>query len=255
MARRQINVDKYVQVSEALRKAYDDVKMGNIVRSNELREMFKPVTKPLQEIKNRLSPQSVLKEEIELRRMGEIGLKYIHMYTSRDVKTDPTFGLYAHKGSLYIGNQPVVILENNIHFSDGETFQGTDGLWQLICLRNPNNYTHDDYDNYTKIVLKSHTYRHNNDPNAKQVKSSNGYKYINIIKPILLANGIIRTKVKQGTGLQKIVTNKPVEYVYWNTLEELLEKLYILYGEIRSGNKNPSLYNEISSILEEIREI
>ena len=60
---------------------------------------------------------------------------------------------------------------------------------------------------------------------------------------------------KLGSGFRKILTNAPVEYVYWNNLDELLERLYIVYGEIKSGNDNPNLINELVNILQEIREI
>ena len=63
------------------------------------------------------------------------------------------------------------------------------------------------------------------------------------------------TPKKVGSGLRKIVTNAPVEYVYWNSFDELLERLFIVYGEIKSGNNNPNLVNELVNILQEIREI
>lgn len=260
MARRQLNVDQYVKTSAALRKAYEDIKFGNIMRSNQLGETFKPILAPLEDIKNKIyeKDSNVSDKDVALERIGDIALRYIKMYTSKDVKTDQTFGLHSAKSHLYIGSEPIVVLENNILFPDGETFHGTEGLWQLICLSEPKDFNDNDYNNYEKIILKTNNYRHNNDVHAKQVKSSRGYKYLNIIKPILQKNGILKYyKKESGSGLrlQKVITNKPVEYVYWNTLDELLEKLYILYGEIKAGNKNPSLYNEIIAILQEIREI
>jgi len=64
------------------------------------------------------------------------------------------------------------------------------------------------------------------------------------------------TAAKQGTGaLRKIVTNNPVEYVYWNSIDELLERLYILYGELKAGNSNPNIANEIVNIIQEFKEL
>jgi len=81
-------------------------------------------------------------------------------------------------------------------------------------------------------------------------------KYTSIIAPLLYKYRLIQDK-KHGTGLQKVVTkNKSdIEYVYWNTLEELLERLYILYGELKAGNTNPTIRNEIISIIQEFKEL
>ena len=46
-----------------------------------------------------------------------------------------------------------------------------------------------------------------------------------------------------------------MEYVYWNALDELLERLCIVYGEMKAGNNNPNLVNELVNILQEIKEI
>lgn len=59
---------------------------------------------------------------------------------------------------------------------------------------------------------------------------------------------------KSGKGLTKELTSNTVEYKYWNSLDELLERLYVLYGEVKARNTNPSLRNEIINILEEIKE-
>ena len=60
---------------------------------------------------------------------------------------------------------------------------------------------------------------------------------------------------KSGSGLRKILTNTPVEYIYWNTIDELLDRLCIVYGELKAGNNNPNLINEVVNILQEIREL
>lgn len=247
-------IQSYIQASVALRDAYDEVKYGKLTRSKFLAETFQPIVKPLENLNEKLTEGSHV--QIIEKSIGDTAMKYLKMYSDKSVKTDKTFGLCTKDEKMFIGGEPVVIKNNNIHFSDGEIFEGTDGLWQLLTLQKPESYTEEDYNNFAEIVMKTHSYRRNNDPDEKYLKSSSGYKYSHIVKPILIDNEILEAPLrKKGKGLQKIVTNKPVEYVYWNSLDELLEKLYIAYGEIKSGNKNPLLYNEIISILEEIREI
>lgn len=249
-------VERYVETSKALREAYEELKYGKITRSKFLAETFEPIVKPLEGLMKNEIPsiktENVKSEPEDIAKfIGDTALKYLKMYTDKSVKTDKTFGLRTRNHRMFIGSEPVQIENNNIHFPNGDVYEGTEGLWQLLTLQKPDNYTTEDRNNYAEILLKTNAYRRNNNPDETYVKSNSGYKYSHIVKPILKENSILAT----GKGLQKIVTNKPVEYVYWDTLDELLEKLYIAWGEIKSGNKNPLLYNEISSILEEIREI
>ena len=98
-------------------------------------------------------------------------------------------------------------------------FKGTRGLWELLTMENPKNYNNEDLNNYEKIILSMNSYRHNNNPSSKYVKSSTGHKYTAFIKPILE------------------------------------KKLCTVYGKIKAGNTNLNLTNEIVNILLEIREI
>jgi hypothetical protein len=205
---------------------------------------------------------------------------------------DVTFGINVDKRDgdrevrLYLGNLPVSVEKDIITIGDFK-YAGTRGLWELLTLKQPEKYDKDDLETYEHLVLSSSVYRHNNDPNGN-VKSSSGKKYTKIIKPILVRHNLLRSHKKasldqfpslaeefeatkvpyrrklddipendevSGSGLKKILTNAPVEYVYWNNLGELLDRIYIVYGEIQSGNNNPNLVNELVNILQEIREI
>jgi len=195
--------------------------------------------------------------------LGPTATKYMKLFMTKNVKTDNTYGLYTKRkdNNLYIGNSSITVDNDDIILnSTKERFKGTEGLWQLLILADPEKYNDEDYQNYGKIIYKTASYRRDNDPQNSKMKSSRGIKYRNIIKPIV--DELEKKKkmekdvdVVQGLGLKKRVTNAPVEYVYWNTLDELLERLYILYGEIKSGNTNPTLYNEIVSIIQEFKEI
>jgi len=87
----------------------------------------------------------------------------------------------------------------------------------------------EDLEDYSEIVLKTSTYRAGNKLQARRLKTSEGYKYTNIILPILYKQGIKQPpqSIKKGVGFQKIVTDSFPEYVYYNSREELLERLYI----------------------------
>lgn len=266
-----VKVRKYLKVSAALKAAYEELKLGKITRSGVLTEMYEPLLNKMNqqqvvkrnvdetEKEEEVVPEKLSEEEVEEEEGEEIGSlanKFLQMSRGKTIKTDNSFGIYELGDELYIGNMPVKIINDDIVFADGYKYEGTEGLWELLTLEKPENFTDSDYEDYCDIVLRTDCYKQNNDPDEVNFKSSRGSKWKNIIKPMLLKYGIIKDKKKkvEGSGLQKILTNKPVEYVYYNTLDELLEKLYILSGEIKAGNTNPSLYNEIVSIVEEILE-
>ncbi|MBP1526304.1 MAG: hypothetical protein H9Q67_07425, partial [Spiroplasma ixodetis] len=71
---------------------------------------------------------------------------------------------------------------------------------ELITLEEPKNYNDDDLDNYAKILQKTNSYKHNNDPTSNKVKSSTGHKYNNIVKPLIV-------KFKTGSGLKVLQIN------------------------------------------------
>jgi hypothetical protein len=118
--------------------------------------------------------QETLPEGEELSRedivnlIGKTAQKYLANYVSKDVKTDRVFGVRSDGEDLFIGNHPIWVIDDNIKFEDGTVYAGTDGLWELITLEEPKNYTNDDLDIYAKILQKTSSFRHNNDPNSKK---------------------------------------------------------------------------------------
>ena len=315
-------ITDYINSTKNLKEQYDTIRTGKIYKQEELKELYKPITQPLKkltdEIQQKTFPEytQIISEtlpeydkkrptiqpstSIELNKediiqvIGETAQKYLSNYASKDIKTDRTFGVRVENNDLFIGNQQIWITDNNIKFEDGIEFIGTDGLWELLTLEEPKNYNEDDLDNYANILQKTSSYRHNNDPTSNKVKASTGYKYNNIVKPLLLKKGLV--KIKTGSGLKvsqinleetlkklvsiyiniqnghsdpdniKDILNeiktlnlsanlKSDKYVYWDNLDELLQRLSILYGEIQSGNTNPTLKNEIVRILQELKEL
>lgn len=60
------------------------------------------------------------------------------------------------------------------------------------------------------------------------------------------------TQSRRGQGLLLDLNNKPIEYIYFDDVNELCDRLKLLVASQHAGNNNHS--NEITSILEELRE-
>lgn len=188
-------------------------------------------------------------------RVGNMAMKYLNMNSSDAKLCDNIFGLRSENGKdLWIGDSEVKIEGNDIIFKDTK-YTGTKGLWELMTLKDPSLFTDHDMEMYESIILKSYAYMQNNDKNTKRIKSSAGNKYINFIRPMLLKNKIL--KEKSGGGLSnnfKVYNKSNTEYVYWNDINELKDRLLLLLGEYEAGNDSPQIHNEIMNIIEELRE-
>ena len=64
---------------------------------------------------------------------------------------------------------------NNI-IIEGVEYEGTEGLWRLIILEEPYDYTEDDYLNYIELLAQTNTIYQGNDPNRNNPKSSSSNK-------------------------------------------------------------------------------
>ena len=208
--KRDLIVKEYLELKKNIRDNQLSERAGEQQLQTDLSKFFKPITETqkatsreitegLKSIKEGIEnlPQAVTfpaypsiqasekpLEVEDTQFIGKVVKKYLGKLTSRD-KADTTYGLYYRKGNFYIGNKPVVIIDNNIVVDD-EEYEGTPGLWELIVSKNPddNIYTNDDYDNYARLMLKTNTLHHDNDPNSNYPKSSKGQKWKKILRTI-----------------------------------------------------------------------
>ena len=63
----------------------------------------------------------------------EVAEKYLRQFASKS-EADTTYELYDRSGNFYVGNKPVVIIDNDI-LVDDEEYEGTLGLWELIVFK------------------------------------------------------------------------------------------------------------------------
>ena len=177
----------------------------------------------------------------------------LQAFTKKDI--DKFYGINAEDGKFKIGNKFITIEKDNIIIDD-KTFVGTPGLWGLITLKNPENYTEEDLSNYQQLVLLTNTAYRNNDPTQNYPKQSRGYKWKNIIKPIWKA---IKEQKKDeeykefeepdedepkpgtsGTGL--ILPSDP---------NALIDRFDLLFSSQKAGHTG--VRNEIVAILDELK--
>ena len=147
-----------------------------------------------------------------------------------------------------IGNSVVTFDKDDIIIGANE-YEGTPGLYELLFMKNPekSQITEVDKENYRKILSDSKTiYRHYS--TDKQIQGIRAEKYRNFISPYVKQR---RHSTKEGGLLKDFVTARP-NYIYWNDVNELVDRLRLLLASKDAGHSGHD--NEIISIIEELRE-
>lgn len=191
--------------------------------------------------------------------------KFDHNYgIVHDLETDKFF--------LGLTQKPVEIIGKDIKVQ-GITYPGTAGLFELLFKKEPLGYKEKDLDNYMDILHRTNAYRRNHDANER-VQGNGSIKYISIIGPYLQKKGITKPRninqamnrlaeafakpkapyrvIRTGKGLTLKKNKLNTDYVYWDNVNELVDRLRLLVASTSAGHNSHN--NEILSIIEELKE-
>ena len=262
--------EQLIKSANQIREKYRALKRGKFILDEERQESFKPITEKLEmlvDVNNKNKEQQIVPTHYSPQtprpatpsripmihsrptpstlEFGKLAAKYLANYLlpkGKRTTTDTTYGIRKDENSsnFHIGNEIVEIMNDDITVG-GKTYTGTVGLWELLTLKSPKDYTEGDLANYKEILVKTSAHKKGYAPDA--LISSNKYeKYTKIIAPLF---------PKTGEGLNEVTGNK-IDYVHWNDLNELVDRLRILILSREAGNTG--VHNEIQSILEELLE-
>ena len=131
----------------------------------------------------------------------------------------------------------------------GEEFIGTDGLWELLTSKNPQNFTNEDEDMYEDLMVMTNALHRDNDEDNPHPKGNHKtYKWLNIIRPIWYRNkGGVYKYPKKKEGQEKgsgvvVIPSDP---------NALLERLDLLLASQEAGHTG--VRNELVSICDELK--
>jgi hypothetical protein len=206
-------------------------------------------------------------------------------------KIDYTYGIRYNPelDSWAIGSTPIKIDKNDLIIGD-KRYLGTAGLYELLFMAHPMAVTQADRDAYQEILEQTNLHRRSALASGRII-GSKGYKYKNIIQPLLkkkisdakpktktprtsrlhtwagesLIRPLLKKKISDAKpkktrtsvgvhtwGANMKYNDRPVEYVFWNDVVELISRLRLLYTAKLAGNNNN--FNEILSIINELQE-
>nr|XP_022910337.1 uncharacterized protein LOC111421419 [Onthophagus taurus] len=174
-----------------------------------------------------------------------VGIKNLYyMYGKRD-SIDLRMGIrYDSKTDGWIGSKPVEFTDAHISLDGGKlNIPTSSGLYELIQLKAPKNFTEEDLRKYKEILTFTGAHKQNY---TGPIASNRSEKYIRIIKPLFNSAG-----ETAGSALE--VNSNRIQYKYWDDVNELVDRLRLLHASYAAGNN--SHRNEIAYIVEELKEI
>lgn len=269
------------QLMQDVRKKYLALKLGKTEGDETVQRLFSPIIKRLDQIvdekkipvnqQNTQRASSVSNKDLDEEENEDISQKtvnenlkvsdimkdylgpypppikdYIHQAWIESSNIDLTFGPKYDPNTCrwILGKTPMDFDPETSEILVGkERFPGTKGLYELLFSKIPTVFDDIDKENYKKILIITNVYRRHSNP-MKPPKSNGGFKYKRIIGPLIQEG-------HSGSGLMSY-NERPIEYIYWDNIDELISRLRLLHSSKLAGNSSND--NEIQSIIEELRE-
>ena len=227
----------YRPITESQKATAKEITESQKATATEITEGLRPIREGIESLPKAMLPigkePEEEEEEEEDKSIGDIARKWLNR-----LNTDKTFGINKIGKHHYIGDTHVIVKENNNIFIDDEEFEGTPGLWKLIMSKYPmdGDFTSKDYENYGRILVKTHVLHKGNNPNNPYPKSSKSDKWLGILSEIWS-----HRKEFGGKGIV-IMPSDP---------NALLERLDLLFANQKAGHTGVG--NELVSICDELK--
>ncbi|KYQ47212.1 hypothetical protein ALC60_13769 [Trachymyrmex zeteki] len=187
---------------------------------------------------------------------GPLGQKYLKAVLSgkKAVNIDVVYGVHFSNMGTLLGDKRIALDKNDDIIINGKRYEGTPGLYELIFMKFPNENicTDDDIQTYKSILLTTNAYRRGHSADS-QVLGNKGYKYKNIIAPLVLGKKV-GTDINKRSDIPRTMTlnYNNIDYIRWNDPNEFVDHLRLLEASRQAGHNGHD--NEIPSIIEELRE-
>src|SRR5204863_1173562 len=163
-----------IDSANQIREKYRALKRGQYLQSEERFQAFQPLIEPLQELKEIASKNNSERQLVQITRppyvpttpskipiqapvtplkldFGLLASQYLGNYLNKKAITDTTYGIRRDGNKFFIGDKEIEIANDDITIGD-KIYKGTKGLWELLTLKEPIDYSDDDLNTYKKIL-------------------------------------------------------------------------------------------------------
>ena len=251
-------VEDYIKLKHDLRIKSENDRAEGLQQQQELEKTFSPIIKATKESTKEITKELQTNRGITENEQGYWKPNFtkpaIDYYLGLTKNVDKNYGIQK-RGDHYEMGQELVTLDDRSNITvDGRTFEGTPGLWQLIMLARPTNYTDEDFSNYEDLVENTQVIFHPLKKSARE-KPKSTIKYKEILSKLeqkyQSTSGDIEEEPEEEPEEEQKMTGQGIKFLPGN-INGLLERLKLLCAERQAGNIK-STTNEIVSILDELQ--
>ena len=233
-------VADYVATIRRVQQRNEVEKSAGLAKQAELEQTFSPIVKATEKSTETITKQLVPLHEKPTPRKKQTTWDehsdqpaieyYLKSYNKSNL--DKYFGIQLdeNNGEYVLGTKAVMMDEKSNIYVDDHTYEGTPGLWRLIMVTHPSEFSENDLKNYKELMNRTE---------AKTNPNNVGYGRPTATAKWKLLEKILPEKEEKGSGI-----------FLPGDIKGLTTKLNLLLAEFRAGNK--STRNEIVFILDEL---
>ena len=245
----------YRPITESQKATTKEITESQKATAREITEGLKPIREGIEKLPQAMQPLGeasgkTFEEKEKPEEDEELVGKIAYEYLNKPFR-DRTFGVRKEGGHHLIGDQPVIIQDNDIILvRTGERFLGTPGLWELITSKNPKNFTDKDYGKYKGIMLLTNALLRDYDPYNPRPRGSRSEKWIRLLSPIWNMHRERDFEKRYAEWCKKEFEGKGV-VIMPSDPNALLERLDLLLASQKAGHTG--VRNELVSICDELK--
>ena len=180
-SRRKEIIQDYINTRNEIRTRNENNKENNLIKERALEAKVRPIVEATEKLPEKISDallKNNLSNPFQDEPFHQSAFDY-YMSSGMNKARDNYFRIYENDGRLKLGDTDVIIDENNNIIIKGKKFKSTQGLWDLIMLNSPKEYTARDMDQYRKINDLTNL-RYNPRVTARAShKKTNKFKFLN----------------------------------------------------------------------------
>ena len=236
-------VQRYLHTKNELKLKSENRKEGNLLKERAIEEQVRPIVTATEESANKIA--SVLQSSNISQKPS---LRPYDFYSKITQNKDRYFSIYKTEFGLFkLGNSDIQIDEKNTIHVHGRQYMYTNGLWNLLMLNKPENYTPEDLTNYKELIKIVNLI-----DNPREI-GLNGKPYGTVKSKFLrkiLAEKRGRS-LSDGDTEQTVKKSKGEGIILPGDINGLLQRLRLVCAERFAGNIQATT-PEIVAILDEL---
>lgn len=242
------------------------MKRGKYETDAFINDTLAPIIEPLNRIQQQQQQQRITNAAYYDPKTNNANSESLGIYQRFESSEglDKVYGVKKTKsGQLVLGsknitfNRDEILVGGNVNAEHNSaddiiSYPLTSGLCMLLLSKDPVDYTTSDLNTYREILVRTSGHltgvgkTRKKKPGIQTVKISRGKKFDLISK--LFSDATAGAVVGKGVNMRLQKYN----HIYWNDINELVQRLRLLYASLAAGNTG--VRNEIIAICEELVE-